>query len=87
MPRQMMDPPLLPQLGHNGVYPGKACPSLCPLAQRLWVSVPGDLYTNGVSLHLVEAGVVGGSRIEELPPQQLAIQGKWRGAVLLDLMG
>lgn len=82
-----MDPALLPQLGHNGVDPGKARPPLRPLGQRLWVSVPGDLHADGVSLHLVKAGVVGGRRVEELPPQQLAVQGKRRGAVLLDLMG
>lgn len=86
VPRQMMDPPLLPQLDHNSVYPRKACPSLSPLGQRIWVSVPGDLDTYRVSLHLVKARVVGCGGIEELPPQQLAIQGKWWGAVLLDLI-
>lgn len=86
VPRQMMDPSLLPELGHNGVYPGKTCPPLCPLGQSLWVSVPGDLNTHRVSVHLVKAGVVSGSRIEKLPPQQLPIQGEWWGAVLLDLI-
>ena len=85
MPRQMVDPPLLPQLCHNGVYPGKACLSLHPLGECLRVPVPGDLDTHRVSLHLVKAGVVGGGRIEELPPQQLAVQGKRWVVVLLDL--
>lgn len=85
MPRQMVDPPLLPQLCHNGVYPGKARPSLRPLGQCLGVPVPGDLDTHRVSLHLVKAGVVGGCRIEELPPQKLAVQGERWVVVLLDL--
>ncbi len=79
VPRCVMDPPLLPQLSHDGIYPGKACLPLCPLRQCLWVSVPGDLDTHRVSIHLVKAGVVGGSRIKELPPQQLAIQRKQWG--------
>lgn len=73
VPCQMMDPPLLPQLGHNSIYPRKARSSFCPLGQCLWVSVPGYLDTNGVAIHLVKAGVVGGSCIEELSPQQLAV--------------
>lgn len=85
MPCQRMDPALLPQLDHNSVYPRKACPSLYPLGQCLLVSVPGDLDTYRVTLHLVKAGVVGCGRVEELSPQQLAIQGKRWGAVLLDL--
>ena len=87
VPGQVMDPPLLPQLRHDGVDPGKAGPALCPLGQRLGVAVPRDLHTDGVVLHLVKAGVVGCSRVEELAPQQLPVERQWRGAVLLHLMG
>lgn len=69
----MMYPPLLPQLRHDGIDPGEACPPLSPLGQCLRVLVPGDLDTHGISLHLVKAGVVGGGCVEELPPQELAI--------------
>lgn len=71
---QVVDPALLPQLGHDGVDPGEAGPALRPLGQRLGVAVPRDLHADGVALHLVEARVVGGCRVEELAPQQLAVQ-------------
>lgn len=71
---QVVDPPLLPQLCHDGVDPGEACPALGPLGQCLWVAVPWDLNTYGVALHFIEARVVGGGRVEELSPQQLAVE-------------
>lgn len=85
VPGQVMDPALLPQLSHDGVYPGKARLGLRPLGQRFWVLVPGDAHTDGVALHLVEARVVGRRGVEELTPQQLAVQGERRRAVLLNL--
>lgn len=87
MSSQMVDPTFLPQLGHDGVDPGEAGPTLCPLGQRLGIPVPGDLNADGVALHLVEAGVVGGRRVEELAPQQLTVERERRGAVLLHLVG
>lgn len=81
----MVNPALLPQLSHDGVNPREAGPTLRPLGQCLWVAVPRDLDTDGVVLHLVKAGVVGGSRVEELTPQQLTIERQRRGAVLLHL--
>lgn len=71
---QVVDPALLPQLGHNGIYPGKSGPALGPLGQRFWIAVPWDLNTDGVALHFVKAGVVGGCCVEELSPKQLAIE-------------
>lgn len=69
MPGQVMDPALLPQLSHDGVYPGKARLGLRPLGERLWVFVPGDAYADGVAIHLVEARVIGRRSVEELTPQ------------------
>lgn len=86
VPGQVMDPALLPQLRHDGVYPGETGPALRPLGQSLGVAVPRDLHTDGVVLHLVKAGIVGCSRVEKLAPQQLAVERQWRGAVLLHLM-
>lgn len=85
VPSQMVNPALLPQLSHDGVNPREAGPTLRPLGQCLWVAVPRDLDTDGVVLHLVKAGVVGGSCVEELTPQQLTIERQRRGAVLLHL--
>lgn len=86
VPGQVMDPPLLPQLRHDGVDPGEASAALRPLGQCLGVAVPWDLHADGVVLHLVKAGVVGGGRVEELAPQQLTVEREWRRAVLLHLM-
>lgn len=83
--RQVVDPPLLPQLGHDGVDPGEACPAFSPLGQCLWVAFPWDLYAYGVAFHLVEAWVVGGGCVEELAPQQLAVEWERWQAVLLHL--
>lgn len=69
VPGQVMDPALLPQLSHDGVYPGKARLGLSPLGESLWISVPGDADADGVTLHLVKARVVGCRRVEELAPQ------------------
>lgn len=71
---QVVDPSLLPQLGHDGIDPGEAGTALRPFGQRLRVAVPGDLNADWVALHLVEAGVVGGCRVEELAPQQLTVE-------------
>ncbi len=84
---QVVDPALLPQLGHDGVDPGEAGPAFCPLCQRLGVAVPWDLNTYGVALHLVEAGIVCGCRVEKLAPQQLTVERQRRRAVLLHLIG
>lgn len=83
MSGQVVDPALLPQLGHDGVDPGEARLGLGPLGQRLCVAVPGDADTDGVALHLVEARVVSGSSIEELTPQQLVVEGDGRTVVRL----
>lgn len=72
MPGQVVDPALLPQLRHDGIDPGEARLALGPLGQGLGVAVPGDLDADGVPLHAVETGVVGGRRVEELAPQELA---------------
>lgn len=87
MSGQVVDPALLPQLCHDSINPGEAGPTLCPLCQRLGVAVPGDLNADGVTLHLVEAGVVGGCCVEELAPQQLTVEREGGGAVLLHLVG
>lgn len=85
MPGQVVDPALLPELAHDGVNPREPRLGFGPLGQGLHVAVPGDPHTDGVPLHLVEAGVVGGGCVEELPPQQLAVQGEGWRAVLLHL--
>ena len=49
VPGQVMDPALLPELGHDSVDPGEACPSFGPFSQRFWVLVPrylGILWLN-----------------------------------------
>lgn len=69
-PGEVADPAFFLQLGHDGVYPGKARPTLSPLGHGLGVLVPGDLDAHGVALHLVKVGVIAGGRVEELPHQQ-----------------
>ena len=71
---QVVYPALLPQLGHDGVNPGEACPARCQFGQRLRVAVPGYLHADGVALNLVEGWIVGGCCVEVLSPQQLAIE-------------
>lgn len=44
------------------------------------------LNTYWIPLHAVEIGVVGGGRVEELPPQQLAKQGQRRTAAFPQLV-
>lgn len=68
MPGQVVDPALLPQLGHDGVNPREACLALGPLGQGFGVAVPGDLDADGVPLHSVKPGVVGGRCVEEFSP-------------------
>lgn len=68
VPGQVVDPALLPQLGHDGVNPREACLALGPLGQGFGVAVPGDLDADGVPLHSVKPGVVGGRCIEEFSP-------------------
>lgn len=86
MPCQVVDPAFLPQLGHDGINPGEAGAAFCPLGQRFGVAVPGYLNADGVTLHLVEAGVVGGRCVKELTPKQLTVERERRGAVLLHLV-
>lgn len=69
-PGEVADPAFFLQLGHDGVYPGKARPTLRPLGHGLGVLVPGDLDADGVALHLVKVGVIAGGRVEELPHQK-----------------
>ena len=69
MPGQVMDPALLPQLSHDGIYPGETCFSFGPLGERFHVSVPGDADADRVPLHLIETRVVGRRGVEKLPPQ------------------
>lgn len=80
-----MDPALLPQLGHDGINPWETSLSLSPFGQCLWVLIPGNAHTDGVALHLVKSRVGGSSSIKKFSPQQLAIEGKGRGAGLLYL--
>lgn len=87
MPGQMVDPALLPQLGHDGVNPREACLALGPLGQGLRVAVPRDLDADGVPLHAVKPGVVGGCCVEKLSPQELPKQGEGGCAVPLHLEG
>ncbi len=75
MPGQMVDPPLLPQLGHYGINPRETSPALCPLRQSFGVPVPWDLHADGIEFHFVEVWVVSGSRVEELAPEQLTVKG------------
>lgn len=49
------------------------------------LSAKTHLDTDWIPLHTVEIGVVGGGRVEELPPQQLAKQGKRRTAAFAQL--
>lgn len=81
----MVDPPLLPQLGHYGVNPWETSPALSPLCQGFGIPVPRDLHADGIELHFVKVWVVSGSRVEELTPEQLTVKGQWWDAVLLDL--
>lgn len=85
MPGQMVDPPLLPQLGHYGINPRETSPALCPFCQSFGVPVPRDLHADGIELHFVKVWVVGGSRVEELTPEQLTVKRQWRDAIFLDL--
>lgn len=85
VPGQVVDPALLPQLGHDGINPREACLALGPLGQGLRVAVPGDLDADGVPLHAVKPGVVGGCRVEKLSPQELPKQGEGGCAVPLHL--
>lgn len=87
MPGQVVDPALLPQLGHDGVNPREARLALSPLGQGFRVAVPGDLDADGVPLHPVKPGVVGGRCVEELSPQELSKQGEGGCAVPLHLRG
>ena len=43
VPGQVVDPALLPQLGHDGVNPGEPGLSIGPLGQGLTVAIPGNL--------------------------------------------
>lgn len=58
MPGQVVDPALLPQLGHDGVNPREACLALGPLGQRLGVAIPGDLDADGVPLMRSNLGLL-----------------------------
>lgn len=69
MPGQVVDPAFLPQLGHDGINPGKTSPALGPLGQSFWVLVPRDLHANRVALHLVKARVVCGGRVKKFTPK------------------
>lgn len=85
MTRKMMNPSLLTQLSHDGVDPGETRLGFGPLGQRFGVLVPRDADADGVSLHAVESRVVGGGRVEELPPQDLIVQRDGGTAALLHL--
>ena len=50
------------------------CTYASPFRQRLGVLVPGNLHADGVADHPVEVGIVGGGHVEELPPEELAVQ-------------
>lgn len=85
MTGQVVDPALLPQLGHYGINPWKTCLGFSPFSQSLWVLVPRDAHTDWVAFHLIKSWVGGGSSVEKFPPQQLTIEGERRIAVFLYL--
>lgn len=45
-----------------------------PFCQSFRVLVPRYLDADRVAQHLIEIGILGGGTVEELPPQQLAVQ-------------
>ena len=57
------------------VYEGVAGVAVHVGLQLLVVVVPGDVDADGVVLHLAVEGIVGGHRVEELPPDQLRHDG------------
>lgn len=57
-----------------------------PLLQGQGVIVPVDLQADGVAHHAGEVGGGGGHRVEELPPQGLALQRHWGQRVVLRLV-
>lgn len=85
MPGQMVDPPFLPQLGHDCIDPRETCLALCPLCQGFRVLVPGDLNADGVPLHAIKLWVICGCCVEKFPPQELSVQREGRSAVPLHL--
>lgn len=85
MTGQVVDPALLPQLGHYGINPWKTCLGFSPFSQSFWVLVPRDAHTDWVAFHLIKSWVGGGSSVEKFPPQQLTIEGERGRAVFLYL--
>ena len=68
-------------LYHHIIAPGAY---LFPGAQILWVGVPVDLGAHWVVQHAVEVGDPYAGCVEELSPQQLAVQGhRWSRMLLL----
>ena len=78
MSPHLVDPTLLPQLGHDGINPGEASVPRGPLCQGLGILVPRDLDTDRVPVHPVKVWVLCCRRIEEVPPEELAKQRKGR---------
>lgn len=58
------------QLGKNNY--------ISPLGECFGILVPRYLYTNWIAGHAIKVRISRGRTVEELPPQQLAVQREWR---------
>ncbi|RUS77010.1 hypothetical protein EGW08_015235, partial [Elysia chlorotica] len=70
MSGQVVNPTFPPQLHHNCINPWEALimTYLCPFGQCLWVVLPRNLHTDGVSNHTIEVWVIGSHCIKKLSP-------------------
>lgn len=56
---------------------------LSPCSQVFRICVPVHLDTHWVVYHLVKVGDSNAGSVEELSPQELAVEGDWRSRVFL----
>eukprot|EP00037_Helgoeca_nana_P006158 m.57192 g.57192 ORF g.57192 m.57192 type:complete len:379 (-) comp17060_c0_seq1:253-1389(-) len=82
MPREMVDPAFGPQLRHDGVDERVASSPFLPRRQQRRVVAPRNLPADRVVDHLVKVGHGVAVEVEELPPEQLAVERDWRLGVL-----